>query len=295
MAFVFLRFAGRLMSFSAAALELCVTQAAVSRRIKALENDLGFEPFLRSGRHLSFTEKGAHLYARAGNAFDLLSSTLDALAPNAIRGPISIAAGHSLSHLWLSPVLNDFTARFPDVPVQVLSTDCLDEIDDTQNDLAIIYGAETHPGWKLTPLVSETLVPVATPQFLRREGLDPAQVDLSPHEILLHRHCDYHLANAAWINLQSWFNWAVPDRVRITPTVTYSTYMLTLHAVLDHGGIMLGSRSLMADYLNRGSLIEVTSRAWDTGKAYCLGTPKHTRRSADALRLYQYLLERRVL
>ncbi|MEO1512098.1 MAG: LysR family transcriptional regulator, partial [Planctomycetota bacterium] len=81
----------RHMSFSRAARQLRVSQGAVSRRIKLLEDDLGYRLFERNGRHLALTAKGAHLFGQATEAIDLLAATLEANAPGAANGAVSLA------------------------------------------------------------------------------------------------------------------------------------------------------------------------------------------------------------
>ena len=284
---------GRHMSFSAAARELMVTQAAVSRRIRLLEDALGYALFVRSGRYLAFTDKGAQLFHRTHDALDLIATTLDALSPGASRGHVSIAAGQSMSHLWLGPQLRRFASRFPDVPVQVLGSDNMDEVADDRNDLAILYCAGSHPGWMLTPLVAEELVPVAAPAYLAAAGLGTGPHDLSPAELSRLRLCDYDLANARWLNLQSWFRRIPGGTARITPAARYSTYMMALDAVLDGGGVMLGSRGLIAAHLDSGALVELSSHVLETGFGYHLGVPTRAAPRAEVQKLSGFLLSQR--
>ena len=281
---------GREMNFSAAAREMLVTQAAVSRRIKQLEDSLGYDLFVRNGRQLSFTTRGKQLYLRVHDVLELLSSTLDTLSPTARREHVTIAAGNSISHLWLSARLRDFANLHPDVPVRVLSSDDLAETTRPGNDMAIIYCAGVHPGWTLTPLVREELLPVASPGYLERAGIETPPAELSPFEVSQLRLCDYDLATTRWLNLQSWFQHIPGGVTGIRPTVRYSTYMMALDAAIGDGGVTLGSRGLIASYLAAGDLVELTSQVLDTGFSYHLGVRDGVFRGESVARLHDFLL-----
>ncbi len=281
---------GKNMNFSAAARELLVSQAAVSRRIKNLEDELGYDLFIRNGRQLCFSQRGEQLFFRLHDLLGSLSDTLEFLADETASTPITIAAGNSISHLWLNDKLRKFAAEHSDVPLRVHSTDTLSEITDTANDLAIIYCAGSCPGWSLTPLLLEELAPVAAPQYLQSAGLGKHPADVTPSELLQLDLHDYMLSDSRWLNLQSWMNRVSGREATLTPTAIYPTYMMALDAALEGQGVVLGSRALIAPYLANHDLTEVTSNVLRTGFSYNLGYPRDEKPTGAIELLYNQLM-----
>ena len=100
--------AGRLLSFTAAARELNVTQAAISHQIKVIEAYLGFALFQRYPRRLALTDQGKVLLPEVIEAFDRVSATISSLNQEAYSNMISVRLGPSFAARWLSPQLKYF-------------------------------------------------------------------------------------------------------------------------------------------------------------------------------------------
>lgn len=266
-----------------------MTQAAVSRRVKQLEDHLGYALFIRNGRHLSFSRNGEQLFLRLQDLLELMNDTLESLSAGHKQMQVSIAAGNSVSHLWLSSRLRQFTSIYPEVPVRVLSTDNQAEITSPDNDLAIIYSSGNCPGWTLTHLLIEELIPVAAPDYLAFAGITKPPAEIRPEELLELRLHDYLLADGRWLNLQSWFNRIVGGGKTVKPATQSSTYMLALNAAREGDGVALGSRPLVEDHLKKGELVEVTSNVLATGCGYYLGYQKDRKLSEDQKRLFNFL------
>lgn len=282
---------GRLMSFSAAARELSVTQAAVSRRIKHLEDVLGFCLYQRNGRQLTLTAKGERLLVRVQTALEYLGSELDELTATAPRPSVSVAASAAVSHLWLGQVLHHFHAKYPEVSVRLTTTDNLSELARSDSELAIIFSKGSHPEWKLAPLLDEVLVPVAAPAYLERQGIaiDPAR--LRPQDLLAFDLFDYVRSGVNSITLQDWFDWTVPNQAPFSSRIVFSSYVMAVQAALQGEGVILGSRALVQPHLDKGALVELTEDVLVTGFGYYLGLPRYSPLSHDAEKLAGYLFD----
>src|SRR5690606_1148277 len=114
--------AARHLNLSAAAADLNVTHAAVSRQVKQLEERLGAKLFERLPRGLKLTAHGALLAAGTREAFDRLASAIQDVSAPTLRRKLTISTFASLSARWLMPRVHGFTARFPDVDLQVNTT-----------------------------------------------------------------------------------------------------------------------------------------------------------------------------
>ncbi len=278
----------RFMNFSRAGRELHITQAAVSRRIQGLEEQLGAKLFTRRGRNLSLTPEGDRLSQRVRATLDYLEESLEPFRGGG-RETISIAASGSVSHLWLAKRLKDFDNEGPGISVRLLTTDAPSELASEANDLVILYSTGEHPRWNLTLLMKEDLVPVASPAYLERRRLDPATV--SADELARLDLIDYERFNANWISLRQWFaRIPRPPKTRITPRISFSTYALAVDAALRGEGVTLGSRGLIAEELASGVLLELGADRLETGYGYYLGMPRYRSLSPGAARLHQHLL-----
>jgi LysR family transcriptional regulator, glycine cleavage system transcriptional activator len=278
----------RSMNFSRAGRELHITQAAVSRRIQGLEEQLGTKLFTRRGRNLALTPEGDRLAQRVRATLDYLEESLEPFRGGG-RETISIAASGSVSHLWLAKRLKDFDGESPSVSIRLLTTDAPSELASEANDLVILYSTGEHPRWNLTLLMKEDLVPVASPDFIERHRIDPAAI--RPDEIARLDLIDYERFNAHWISFRQWFaRLPDPPKSRIAPRLSFSTYSLAVDAALRGEGVTLGSIGLIADELASGALVELGSRRLETGYGYYLGMPRYRSLTPGAARLHQHLL-----
>ncbi len=282
--------AARAMNFSRAGRELNITQAAVSRRIKGLEDHLGATLFTRRGRNLALTPDGERLFQRVRATLEYLEESLEPFRTGTGE-IISIAASGSISHLWLGQRLRDFGKESPGISVRLLTTDVHSELASENNDLIIIYSTGEHPRWSLTPLLNEVLVPVASPDYLTARGLDPqalTAVDIAGLDLI-----DYERANAHWISFRQWFG-RIGDPLKgklPRPRLSFSTYIMAVEASLRGEGIALGSLGLIEEYLQSGALVTVGNDRVESGFGYYLGAPRFRALSPEAAQLHRFLLE----
>jgi DNA-binding transcriptional LysR family regulator len=281
--------ASRLMNFSRAGRELNITQAAVSRRIKGLEDHLGTALFARRGRNLTLTPEGERLFQRVRATLEYLEESLEPFRGGKSQ-LISISASGSISHLWLGRRLKDFGKESPNISVRLLTTDTPSELASETNDLVILYSIGEHPRWNLTLLMKEVLVPVASPEYLVQRGLTANS--LRAEEIAVLDLIDYERFNAHWISFRQWFGRiATPLKGNLPrPRLSFSTYIMAVEAALRGEGIALGSLGLIEDQLRAGALVTVGSDRVETGFGYYLGTPRFRALSPEAVQLHRHLL-----
>lgn len=272
-AFRVLDSACRHMNFSRAGRELNITQAAVSRRIKMLEEELGTPLFTRKGKNLALTPPGERLALRIRSTLEYLEESLEPF--RSVRPEVvSLAASGSVSHLWLGERLRLFARENPSVSLRLMTTDSPAELASENNDLVILYSTGEHPRWHLTLLFAEELVPVASPACLGSATEHAAS--LTPDEIASYRLIDYERFNAHWISFRQWFGRLDnPPRGPVPPPrFSFSTYALAINAALAGDGVALGSRALIAHHLDAGRLVALGSQSLQTGFGYYLGLPR---------------------
>lgn len=278
----------RQMNFSKAGRELNVTQAAVSRRIKGLEEHLGAPLFTRRGKNLELTPQGARLFQRVRAALDYLEESLDPFR-SAKGGTIAIAASGSVSHLWLGGRLRDFGKENPAISLRLLTSDTSFDLAAETNDLVILYSTGEHPRWDLTLMMPERLMPVASPDYLDSRGLDAGT--LTVEQIASLDLIDYERFNAHWISFRQWFSRVSPPlRLKLqNPRFSFSTYIMAIDAALRGDGIALGSLGLIEEQLADGRLVTVGSEYLSTGYGYYLGLPKFKTVTPEARQLHAFL------
>jgi LysR family glycine cleavage system transcriptional activator len=153
----------RLGSFTAAAGELGVTQAAVSHQVRSLEASLGFALFQRGARSLTLTQMGrAYVPAVRKAMEDLALSTQGLFGPQG-RRTISVRAPISTAVLWLSPRLPRFRALHPGIRVRLISAVWAEAIADEDVDVDLRLGGGVWIGFRAELMARESLVPVCAP------------------------------------------------------------------------------------------------------------------------------------
>lgn len=200
--------AARHGSFTRAAIELNVTQSAISHQIRHLEELWGFELFARGTRPLALTKNGAVLAPIAREFFTRLSTTLEGLRVEETKGALKISTLESFALTWLVPRLSDFSERHPEIAVWISTTDHMVDFAVEDVDFGIRIGHGDYPGLHSTFLLREYVFPVCSVQLIERLGMPKSPADLANFPLLLLSHYDEEI-NSFW---DAWLTAAgVPD------------------------------------------------------------------------------------
>lgn len=269
--------AGRHLSFTRAAAELFLTQGAISRHVRGLEDELGTKLFYRRARSLELTAEGAAYLATVRQAFDLLASGSRQVRTSRTRVRLKVALTASFAANWLLPRLSHFTANHPDIGIDFEPGIQMIDLSAEGIDAAIRYGTGTWPGLDSTALMLEEVFPVCSPALLRKGPPLQAVADLAHHNLLLSGpRSDWDdWATAVDLDLQS-----VPHQ-----TMLYD-YNLVLQAAVDGMGVALGRRILIEDRLKSGELVQALPQTLRDTRGYYLVTLPARRgdKSIDAFR-----------
>lgn len=164
--------AARHESHTSAAEELGVTQGAVSRQVRELENFIGISLFRRIGRAVRLTDAGRAFAAEIAADLDRLQTSVNrAIAGGEAVSLLTIAVLPTFASRWLVPRLPDFKRVHPGVEIELQSQTEPFDLQHSQVDLAIHYGRAEWPGAQLVPLCPEDLVVVASPGLVETFGL----------------------------------------------------------------------------------------------------------------------------
>jgi LysR family glycine cleavage system transcriptional activator len=237
--------AARHGSFTRAAAELNVTQAAVSHQVKGLEERLGVTLFIRKPRHLELTEVGRAYLPDVTHAFDALAQATDKLRVGRDLRPVLLTASPSIAFKWLLPRLRRLRADHPELEVRLDTSDELFDFDTREVDLAMRYGAGTWASVISEPLMGETLFPVCAPFLIDGDPPLRRPADLARH-VLLHDRMD-----ESW---EDWLRVAGERGVDGTRGPAFSHSHMVIQAAIDGMGVALGRSPHVADDLAAGRL-----------------------------------------
>lgn len=255
---------GRLLSFTRAADELNVTQAAVSHQIKVIEEDLGVQLFVRHPRKLVLTEQGKLLLPEVIEAFDKISSAVGALRKEQYINIISVRLAPSFAAKWLSPRLKYFWLQYPDIDLRLFHAHPAVDFDREDIDLAVTYGKGDWPGVVADELLSLDFFPVCSPAFMNNDK-PLSDIDNLRYYTLLHD-----------ASFECWHDWLELAEVGDIPanrgTVIDDTNVL-IQAAVDGQGVALGSMTFVGDLLDSGRLVRPFDITLRNDSAYYVVCP----------------------
>ena len=248
----------RRLSFSAAAEELYLTQPAISRQIKSLEDELGAPLFVRGTRKVDLTGAGVQLLRGVLPLLQRLDTTVRQIRSARGRRHVSVATFASFASLWLLPRLRAFEAAHPDIDIRISATDAMVDFDDPEIDLVLRYclPADAPEGAQL--LFGEVITPVVSCAFANqaKQGHAPRLAqpkDLTAHTLLEE---DERQPSSEYLTWRRWLrDNGVPKLEPARWLYLNFTYQ-QVQAALAGGGIALGRIAMIGDSLSRGDLVE---------------------------------------
>ncbi|NCF29643.1 MAG: transcriptional regulator GcvA [Gammaproteobacteria bacterium] len=259
--------AARHLSFTRAAEELHVTQAAISHQVKALEEHLGRKLFKRLNRALLLSDDGQAYLPSVSRAFTLLNEATDNLVSKQAPGPLTVSALPSFAARWLVPRLGRFRQIRPDIDLRIDPSAELTDFAGGDVDVSIRYGRGKYPGLRADWLMTEDIFPVCSPALL--EGPHPLRdpQDLE-HQVLLHD--DGH---GDW---RTWLLAAGVERVDPTRGPIFTDSGMVIQASMAGQGVALARAVLAADELAAGRLVRPFTLSLPSEYAYYLVCPANT-------------------
>ena len=258
--------AARHLSFTKAGAELHLTQSAVSRQIKELEDQLGVALFLRRHRALALTEAGRQFYASAAQVLTTMRTATERLRAHAGKKTLSVTTTHSFAAMWLIPRLAGFTATHPGVEVRISAETRVQDLDRDGLDLAIRHGPAALAGAGAVRLFGERVFPVCSPRLLK----DKARPLREPRDLRFHTLLQYDDPEGRhpWLHWKSWLEIERIADLKPAGSMTFSGYEQIIPAAIAGHGVALGRSPLMKDLLASGELLAPFKSSADPARAY---------------------------
>ena len=238
--------AARHMSFTRAAAELNVTQAAVSHQVKALEARLGLILFRRHNRNLFLTDEGQAYFPSVRDALDALAAATESLKGFDTGGVLTVSVLPSFAARWLVPRLGRFRARHPEFDVRLDASHTLSEFARDGVDVAVRLGGGVYPSMNAVLVMHEQVFVVCSPDLLKGPHPLYHPEDLR-HHVLLHDE-----------NNGQWRIWLAENQIKGVDAERGPIFIdasMMAAAAASGQGVALGRSALVNDDLITGRLV----------------------------------------
>ncbi|MCV2864574.1 LysR family transcriptional regulator [Albidovulum sediminicola] len=244
-------------NFTRAAEELNVSQAAVSKRVKVLEEWLGLTLVHRRGRNITLSRNGKMLAANATEALDYLSSGLQQIRRAPAGERLSLAANVAVAQYWLTPRINEYLLGSNAVPVTLTASDKDADLFTLEVDAIFFYGSDIPTGWDGTSLFEEIWLPVAAPSLATSmRGFEDAML------------LDFDKLTPKWINWGDFAELTGNTEIAAAPKVNLRSYGSALDTALRGKGVALGCPAVLQFEIEAGRLVALEDYQLWTGRSY---------------------------
>ena len=256
--------AARHESFTKAAEELHLTQSAISRQVRELEEAIGVELFRRVGRRVVLTDAGISLAKELSTDLENIRRTLlNAMSSGDEGASLRVAVLPTFASRWLIPRLPEFHRLFPDITVNLATR--LKPFDMTKErfDIAIHFGADDWPDTKMVRIFDEEMIAVCSPEFKAAHDIVDGSklIDLS----LLH----LESRPDAW---SRWFARLGIDDRRAYSGRQFDQFSMLIAGAMTSLGAALLPRYLVEEELLSSALLEVEGGGLLTNNSYYVVT-----------------------
>jgi len=269
------------LSFTKAAEELGMTQAAVSYQIRLLEEKLGIALFLRRPRQVTLTDAGARLAARASEAFDILRDAVMTVSER-VTDTLVISSNTTFATNWLGTHIGEFQMQNPSLAVRLIPYNRDRNFGEDDVDVAIVAGTSVDPALHGHQLVRGAFTPMLSPALAASIGGIKEPADLLKLPII-----DPH--DPWWAH---WFQAAEVGEVTLdgVPSTQMGAQMLEANRAIAGQGVAILTPFFYRDAVERGLLMQPFDLLCDIGLGWWLVYAKSHRNQQKIRRFRDWLL-----
>ena len=272
----------RHLSFTKAAAELCVTQAAISHQIKALEEYLGSALFIRHPRKLELTETGEKLLPVVRESLDSLSRAIADIRSERDFSPLCVAVAPSFAAHWLMPRLEQLFHKHPAIELSLKHSNALVDFSNQAFDVAIVYGPNKWRGLQSQLILEIDFFPVCSPALLAGDRQLKTFEDLNDFNLI---HDSDHQIWSQWLEK------AGADGVKANRGTVIDDTNILMKAARDGLGIAMCSMPFVKDHLARGDLVRPFDLSLTSDKAYYAVCPKEHLSRKEVSTFWEWLAD----
>ena len=242
-------------SFTRAAARLGISSSGLSHVMRLLEERLGVRLLARTTRSVSTTEAGERLLGTLRPAFEDITRELQSLGEmrETPSGTVRITAGKHAAMTLIAPILASFRQSYPDIRIELITDDLLDDIVASRFDAGIRFGERIDKDMisvRIGPPIRAAVV--AAPSYFARHPRPATLKDLARHDCV-----NYHMKSAG--NSYAWeFEEDGQDvEIRVNGSLVVNDSDMAISAALDGLGLVYAFEDIVADHLNSGRLVRV--------------------------------------
>ena len=267
-------------SIAAAAREIGVTQAAVSRHIAALEQDFGRPLFARAHRAMQPTAECLLLARSLSENFHGLAEAIEAMRTTS-NDIVTIGAPVGFSHLWLVPRLLQLRESHPGMAFRVVSRDDRIDLGTGEVDMVIRFGTGPFPDGRILASRIDRIFPVCAPSYAAAHDL--GDFPNCPFDLI-----EQEAPDRSWLRWADWFAQSGTRPAHAKASLRFTYFTDTVLAATSGAGLAMGWEMLLARHLEEGALVKVGQLEISSSAAYNLVVPLG-RPSAQAERVGSWL------
>ncbi|UTW10092.1 LysR substrate-binding domain-containing protein [Marinobacterium rhizophilum] len=282
--------AARHQSFKHAAGDLCISQAAISRQIRTLEEHLGCELFERRHRAVRLSDDGRFFLDAVTLGLNHIEAASRQLRDRHESSSVKIGLMSSLAGLFLAPRLGEFRRQHADIDIYIISTEANPEPQRERYDIMVSMGEPSSTAYDVYCLFNEVVFPVCSPNYLASNPAIRSFADLAGHTLLSTD--SEHWSGIPWprIDWPSMFQ-LYGIECDAFEGLRYSNYQMMLNTVVSGHGICLGWKHLVTDLLNSGTLVKPLAQAYETDRKHYLLIKKSIAHNKNVILFRDWFLE----
>ncbi|WBS05187.1 LysR substrate-binding domain-containing protein [Pseudoduganella sp. SL102] len=261
--------AARHLSFTVAATELNVTQGAISRQVRLLEDYLGTPLFERTTRRIVLSSKGEQYYRDIHDVLTRLARATGAVRQWQGTQQLTVFTSTALASMWLLPRVAEFQRQNDEIELRIIANDQVKDFSRLDCDLAVFYSGQQPEGIHATPLFAEEVFPVCSPEYLAKHpGLaEPEQL----------RDCTWlwlEDPQSGWIGWPEWYRRIGHQPVEPRRRVNINSYAMLIQSAVAGQGVALAWANLVDRHLETGALVRPIDAALRTSGMFYLLEPE---------------------
>lgn len=243
--------AARHLNFTNAAKEIGVTPGAVSKQVLKLEDYIGALLFIRSSYGLELTLEGRELKKNISPAFEILNNAFQRYSRRSlITKTVRISTVASLASQFIIPRLTDFKKKFPDIDLELLTSDRVLDLSREEVDIAIRFGQGNWENVFSKKLTKGGLLPVCSPKFLKGESIDNIETFINAYT---------RIQVFAYDEWKSWGRQLNQNFKLQSDHIHLEHFLVAIQAVVSGQGIALLPEILIRQNIIDGNIVKFSN------------------------------------
>ncbi|MDM1545405.1 LysR family transcriptional regulator [Ignatzschineria indica] len=270
-------------SFSRAAEKLHLTQGAISKQIKSLEDILGVKLLKRKSRGVSLTTNGAYFLEKISPFIEKLPYVINQMQRSITTDVVRIICTEAVAHYWLAPLVYKFNEFYPDISIHIISNNHISVLEIEKYDFGILFGDGDWVNLEARELFPEIVCPICHKDY-------PTDDIQELNDLMHHRLIQLDPIQWPWLN---WRDWMKSHGEIYNPTkevYIYNQATLALASCTNKQGIALGWEFMIKDLVESGILKKIDRFETKTGKSDFLVKSKGRLSSRPAQIFHDWLL-----